>query len=391
MRSLLRPTDLVPLATLGLRTRRARAALSALGVAIGIACIVSVLGLTASSQAALLAEIDQLGTNLLTVAKGRSVGGTEVPLPPTAPVMVGRVDGVTEVAPTAALRDVYAYRNDLVASVRTGSLAVTACDTYLLSTLDASLAEGGFLTAATAGLPVAVLGSDAAAHLGRTGRRIWVGGHWLTVAGVLQPLPLAPEINRSVLIGFGTAAMLFSYDGHPSRIYLRAATDRVAEAAERLARTANPANPSAVEVSRPSDALTARLAVARSGTELFLGLGAVALLGGAIGIANVMVIAVLERRNEIGLRRALGARRRHIGLQFLAESVLLAFVGGALGAVVGAAITFVAAQGQQWTPTVPPLALWGGPAAAVLIGAIAGLYPAIRAARLAPTDALRTT
>ena len=391
MRSLLRPTDLVPLATLGLRTRRARAALSALGVAIGIACIVSVLGLTASSQAALLAEIDQLGTNLLTVAKGRSVGGTEVPLPPTAPVMVGRVDGVTEVAPTAALRDVYAYRNDLVASVRTGSLAVTACDTYLLSTLDASLAEGGFLTAATAGLPVAVLGSDAAAHLGRTGRRIWVGGHWLTVAGVLQPLPLAPEINRSVLIGFSTAAVLFSYDGHPSRIYLRAATGRVAEAAERLARTANPANPSAVEVSRPSDALTARLAVARSGTELFLGLGAVALLVGAIGIANVMVIAVLERRNEIGLRRALGARRRHIGLQFLAESVLLAFVGGALGAIVGAAITFVAAQGQQWTPTVPPLALWGGPAAAVLIGAIAGLYPAIRAARLAPTDALRTT
>jgi len=390
MRSHLRLADIVPLATLGLRTRRARAALSALGVAIGIACIVSVLGLTASSQAALLAEIDRLGTNLLTVADGRSVGGTEVPLPSTAPAMVRRVDGVTAVAPTGELRNVYAYRNDLVAPARTGSLAVRACGTELISTLGGSLSEGTFLSEAATHLPVAVLGSDAAAHLGGVGGRIWVGGHWFTIAGVLQPLPLAPEINRSVLIGFATAATLFGYDGHPSRIYLRATIDRVAEAAGRLARTANPAQPSAVEVSRPSDALTARLAVARSGTELFLGLGAVALLVGAIGIANVMVIAVLERRNEIGLRRALGARRRHIGVQFLAESVLLAFLGGTLGAIIGAAITFVAAQDRQWTPTLPSLALWGGPAAAVVIGAVAGLYPAIRAARLAPTDALRT-
>jgi len=392
MTSRLRLADLLPLATLGLRTRRTRAALSALGVAIGMACIVSVLGLTASSQAALLTEIDRLGTNMLAVAQGRAVGGTEVPLPATAPAMIDRVDGITAIAPTAELPQVYAYRNDLVAPARTGSLSVRACDASLLSTLEASLAEGSFLNTATAGLPIAVLGSDAAAQLGglrEDGSRIWVGGHWLTVVGVLHPLRLAPEINRSVLIGFSTATNLFGYNGTLSLIYLRAATDRVALAAALLARTANPANPSAVEVSRPSDALTARLAVARSGTELFLGLGAVVLLVGALGIANVMVIAVLERRGEIGLRRAIGARRRHIGIQFLGESVLLAFLGGAAGSVTGAVITIAAARSQDWSPTLPALAVWGGPAVAAVIGAAAGLYPAIRAARLAPTDALR--
>jgi putative ABC transport system permease protein len=386
MRSRLRLADLPALATLGLRTRRTRAALSALGVAIGIACIVSVLGLTASSQAALLAEIDRLGTNMLTVTQGRALGGDEVPLPATAPTMITRVDGVTAMAPTAELRQVYAYRNDLVASVRTGSLSVRACDGALMSTLEAILSQGSFLTD---GLPVAVLGSDAAAHLGSRGR-IWVSGHWLTVVGVLRPLPLAPEVNRSVLIGFPTATRLYGWDGTLSRIYLRAATDRVLTTAALLARTANPANPSAVEVSRPSDALTARLAVARSGTSLFLGLGAVALLVGAVGIANVMVIAVLERRGEIGLRRAIGARRRHIAAQYLGESVLLAFLGGIAGSAIGAAITLVAARGHDWTPTLPALALWGGPAVAAIIGAAAGLYPAIRAAHLAPTDALRT-
>ncbi|GAA1001121.1 ABC transporter permease [Acrocarpospora macrocephala] len=387
--STLRAADLLPLGTIGLRTRPVRAALSAIGIAIGIASLVSVLGVTASSQADLLAQIDRLGTNLLTVADGQNIGGGEVPLPETAPTMIDRIDGVTAVAPTAELPAVHAYRTDLIPVVRTASLSVRAADASLLPTLDATLADGAFLSSATAEFPVAVLGAEAAARLGRTDR-IWVSGHWFAVAGTLRPLPLAPEIDRSVLIGFPVANRLYGLDG-PSRIYLRADTGQVEAVAAKLARTANPSNPVAVQASRPSEALTARLAVAQSGTGLFLGLGAIALLVGAIGIANIMVIAVLERHAEIGLRRALGARRRHIAAQFLTESILLGALGGTTGLALGAAVTTAIAYTRDLTPTVPPLALWTGLAAAITIGALAGLYPATRAARLAPTDALRST
>jgi putative ABC transport system permease protein len=389
-RSVLRLVDLLPLGSAGLRTRRLRAGLSALGIAIGIASLVSVLGITASSQAALLAEIDLLGTNLLTVADGRQLGGGEAPLPTTATTMIGRIDGVTAVAPTAELSQVHAYANDLVPAVHTHSLSVRACDGRILSTLDGALADGTFLTDVTVGYPVAVLGADAADRLGR---KDWVflGGHWFTVAGVLRRLPLAAEIDRSVLVGFPVAQALFGYDGHPSRIYLRAATDQVEAVAGRLARTANPTAPATVEASRPSQALTARLTVARSGTGLLLGLGAVALLVGAIGIADVMVIGVLERRAEIGLRRAIGARRIHIAAQFLAESLLLAALGGAAGVAIGATVTAAIANVRGWAATVPALAIWGGLGAALVIGVLAGVYPAARAAQLPPTDALRTT
>jgi putative ABC transport system permease protein len=375
-----------PLGAIGMKTRRVRAALSALG----IASIVAVMSITASSQAELLARIDALGTNLLTVADGQSIGGgAEVPLPATAPAMIGHIDGILTVAITAQLPAVNAYRTDLVPAVNTNGLTVRASAAGLLSTLDGQLASGTFLDAASETLPVAILGADAAMRLGTT-KRLWISGHWFTVTGILRPLPLAPELDRSVLIGFPIAGSLFGYDGHPSRIYVRADTSQVDAVAAKLARTANPLNPVAVKATRPSDVLTARAAIAQSGTGLFLGLGAVALLVGAIGIANVMVIGVLERRAEIGLRRAIGARRRHIAAQFLTESLLLAGLGGITGIALGTIITTATAIANRWAVTIPPIALWTGLAAALAIGSIAGLYPAIRAVRLTPTDALRT-
>lgn len=396
MTSRLRIGDLLHVGTVGLRTRRLRAALSSLGVAIGIASIVSVLGIAASSQADLLAQLDQLGTNLLTVAKGSGAGGDEVPLPTTAAAMIERVAGVQHVAPTAELPTVHAYRNDLVPVGRTGSIAVRACTAELVSTLDGNVAYGRFFDQNLDQYPVAVLGSTAAARLGvslvdATPDRVWLSGHWFSVIGVLAPLPLAPEIDRSVLIGVDVAGALYGYDGRPGRIYVRAATDQVQAVSSALARATNPTRPESATVSRPSDVMAARLAVTRSGTGLFLGLGAVGLLIGAIGIANVMVIGVLERRAEIGLRRAIGAGRRHIAYQFLAESLILSTLGGLSGTVLGVLITTAVAANRGWSIAIPDAVVWGGPAAAAAIGVIAGLYPALRAARLSPTDALRRT
>lgn len=399
----LRPGDLARVASVGLRTRRLRAALSALGIAIGVAAIVAVLGLSSSSQAGLLAEIDRLGTNLLTVRNGQSFAGETAQLPLTAPAMIDRMDAVEQVAVTASIPDANVYRSPLVPAVETKGLGVLAAGLDLLGAIATDVARGGYLNAATATEPVAVLGATAARRLGidrvYEGQRIWVGGQWFYVAGILEQAVLAPEVDTSVLIGFPAAERYLDYlsvergtvtTGPPTTIYVRSQTSQVDEVQELLAQTANPAAPNEVDVGQPSDALTARAAAQSALDSLFLGLGAVALLVGAVGVANIMVISVLERRAEIGLRRALGATRAQIRTQFLAETIMLALIGGAAGVAVGALATAVYASAEGWAVVVPLEAWAGGLASAIAIGAIAGLLPALRAARMSPTEALRT-
>ncbi len=390
----LRAEDLGGLASVGLRTRKLRATLSALGISIGVAAIVAVLGLAASSSAGLLAEIAQLGTNLLTVTNGTSITGQPAELPKAAPGMVGALHGVTAVQYTGALSNVNAYRSPYIPTIQTNALSVDASSTGLPVGVSTSMAQGRYLNAATENEPVAVLGYQAAQRLGidrlLLGEKIWVGGVWFYVVGILNPAALTPEIDSSVLIGFPAAEKYFHFDGHPSELYVRTQDTQSATTAvdNLLSYQAYPQDPSAVDVSQPSSALTARAEAAGAYNTLFLGLGAVVLLVGAIGVANIMIISVLERRQEIGLRRALGATRGQIRIQFLSEAILLSLLGGAVGVFLGAISTAVYARNKGEPIVIPTQAWVGGLGAALAIGAIAGLLPAIRAARLSPTEAL---
>jgi putative ABC transport system permease protein len=388
-------TDLAGLASVGLRSRKLRAALSALGIAIGVAAIVAVLGLAGSSQAGLLAEIRQLGTNLLTAANGESITGQPAELPDAAPGMVGRLPGVTTVQYTGTV-SADAYRSPLIPSIDTDGLSVDAASLGLPAVAGTSVAQGSYLDAATAKEPVAVLGAEAAQLMGIDriwpGMRIWVGGQWFYLVGILNPAALAPQIDISILVGFPAAQTYLGFDGHPSELYIRTVNTPAATTSvdNLLAAQANPEYPNEVNVSQPSQALTAQADAAGAFDTLFLGLGAVALLVGAVGVANIMIISVLERRQEIGLRRALGATKGQIRIQFLAEAILLALAGGTAGDIAGAAATAAYAHAKGWAVVIPPDAWAGGFGAALLIGALAGLLPAIRAARMSPTEALWT-
>ncbi|MFC4531132.1 ABC transporter permease [Sphaerisporangium dianthi] len=384
--------DVLRVGAAGLRTRPARVVLSALGIAIGIATMVAVIGISASSREQLLRELDRLGTNLLTVAPGQTLFGADAKLPKGALDMVRRIGPVTKAGATGRL-DASVRRTDRIPKEVTGGIAVQAADEGLAAALEGTVRQGTWLNAAIARRPAVVLGSVAASRLGieRAGPRVWIAGHWFKVVGILDAMPLAPEIERSALIGWPAAERYLGFDGHPTTIYERSPDEAVEAVSGVLARTVNPENPDEVQVSRPSDALTAKAAASGAFTNLLLGLGAVALLVGGVGVANTMVISVLERRKEIGLRRSLGATRGQIRVQFLTESLLLSLLGGVVGAVLGAGATAAYSLAKGLPVVVPPWAVGSAALAALLIGTLAGIYPAMRAARLAPTVALAAT
>lgn len=391
--SAVHPGDMFRIATAGLRSRRLRAALSALGIAIGIASMVAVLGISESSRAELLSSLDRLGTNLLTIQAGSGFGfGSGEGLPTTAEAMLGRIEPVQGVSSVTVV-DVTVRRTGLVPTTRTGGITVQATDPALLATLRGQMADGEWLDDIRSGLPVVVLGSVAAERLGLTNvddnAMVWIGDRWFSVIGILAPVELAPDLDRAAMIGEQIAVDEFGTTANPGTIYLRTDPEVIDDVRNVVPATANPAEPDTVEVSRPSDALEAKAAASSAFTALFLGLGAVALLVGGVGIANVMVIAVLERRSEIGLRRALGGTRRHVSAQFLTEALLLSGTGGVIGAALGAAVTAGYSLLRGWDIRVPVVGLAGAIVSSLLIGALAGLYPARRAARLSPTDALR--
>ena len=316
----MRLPDIARLGGAGLRARPLRAVLSALGIAIGIAAMVAVLGISASSRAQLQSTLDRLGTNLLTVGPGQTLFGEQSYLPDASVGMVARIGPVTSATATGRVSGAHVYRNDHIPSGQTGGISVLAARTDLLDAVRGTVASGTWLNAATARYPAVVLGAEAAKLLGigaaSPQTEVWLGGHWFTVVGILDPVPLAPELDTAALVGWPVATGLLGFDGHPTTIYERSRDDTVQAVWDVLPRTANPQHPEEVQVSRPSDALAAKAAVDSTLTGLLLGLGAVALLVGGVGVANTMVISVLERRP----RSACAGRSARPGARSVASS-----------------------------------------------------------------------
>lgn len=386
--------DLLRVGSVGLRIRPLRATLSALGIAIGIAAMLAVVGITASGRADLQRTLDSLGTNLLTVQGGESMPGHQATLPDGAPARIERIGPVLNAAAVSKLPDVHVYRNDHIPAPQTNGIIAYAADLDLPTVIGATIADGAWLNPAIATYPGVVLGTDAAQRLGittvRPGALVQIGDERFAVIGILNPAPLVPEVDSAALVGAPAAQHYLHAGDHPTAVYLRTTDEQVTAVLDVLAATTDPEAPYQVAVSRPSDALAAKLATQRAFNGLLLGLGAVALLVGGVGVANTMIISILERKPEIGLRRALGATRGQIRTQFLTESATVAALGGIAGVALGALATTGYSLSQRWPPTIPAWTVASGIGATIAIGAVAGLYPAIRAARLAPTEALTT-
>ncbi|MEY9889787.1 putative ABC transport system permease protein [Catenulispora sp. MAP12-49] len=394
----LSPADVLGLGLLGPRTRKMRAVLSSLGISIGIATVIMVVGIPASSQRALNDQLAALGTNLLS-AQATIDQDTQTlpPVPETAAAMVARippVEQVSEVANThAGVR-----RSQAVPAKDDTGLTVLAAQGYdLPAVIGTSPAAGHYLNASDEAFPTVVLGSEAATWLGITtltpgapAPQLWIGSQTFTVIGILAASPLAPEIQQSVIVGWDAARHYLAFDEHPTQLYARVRESQIYAVQAVLAATIYPQNPGRIMVAQPSAALAAKKLTETALSGLFLGLAGVALLVGAVGVANTMIVSVLERRKEIGLRRALGATRRQIRGQFLTESVLLCLLGGLAGAAVGVLGTAGYAMSRDWPAVIPAEAVAGGVAAALVVGVLAGVQPAVRASRLPPTEALAT-
>ena len=393
--SRLAPGDAIRVAFEGMRNRPLRAVLSALGIALGIAALVAVVGLSSSSKAQVNQQLAALGTNLLSVGAGNTIGGDQAQLPKDAVAMVKRI-GPVQTASALGSTDAHVYRNDQIDPIQSGGIAVRAATDTLQETIGFEILAGQWLGKATDAFPTTVLGSTAAERLGisielltmNQPTQVWLGDRWFTVIGILEPSALAPELDRSVMVGWDAAQTYLDFDGHPTTIYERSTETSVPAVQAVLPATVSPSASDEVQVSRPSDALAAKAATDAAFTGLLLGLGAVSLLVGGVGVANTMVVSVLERRQEIGLRRALGATRRHILNQFLGEAVALSVIGGAAGAVIGVLVTAVFASLSGWPISIPLWAIGAGLGVTVVVGIVAGIFPASRAAKLAPTTAL---
>ncbi len=396
LRSKLRIVDVVSQAVRGLTSRKLRTALTALGISIGIASLIAIQGITEANQADAKAEIDALGSDFLFITPGTGVGEEAELLPYASAMLETHIDELEYVAALYPV-DARARRNELVPEVQTGGVtvsALTAADLDLLEPVNGSVAFGRFHDTTSVEVPSVVLGSLAADRLGirhLIGHpTINISGTDFAVIGVLNEFEiLNTDLNRTAIIGLGVADTLFETPDNPSAIYAQVPPEQLDEVRDIIPAQANPAAPGEVAVSRPTEALEIREVIDETFARILQALALIVLAVGGIGIANIMVISVIERRGEIGLRRSLGATRKHIASQFIIESTVLSLLGGLLGVAIGVSIVFGYARYKDFEAIIPWYWLSIGLAAAFGLGAFAGLYPAWRASRLDPAEAVR--
>ena len=389
----LKTRDLFFVALYGVKARRGRAAMTSIGIGIGIAAIVAVTGISSSGKADLLATPESFGTNLIKASPQAGFFGSQESLPEGVVGMVERIGPVEEVTSTSRA-NLLVRRTNFISEYEGGGISTVVTSNELLEVIGGNLSEGRFIEGDLSDVPVTVLGAVSAERLGIKSiyppAKILIDDQWFGVIGILEELTIHPDLDRSVFIGYGVAKTLFDIDSEPTTLYLRANPDYVEDVVDVLAPSMNPENPDQVEVSRPSDALEAQQAAEAAFTNLLLGLGSVALLVGGVAIANVMVMSVLERRMEIGVRRSLGATRKEIRSQFLLESTILSGIGGVVGVLLGVGITFGYTNYTNIVFSIPFWQIFGAVVLALVIGAISGMYPAIKASKIQPAEAVRT-
>ncbi len=401
VRPRLRIVDLFDETLAGVFARPARAALTTLGTVLGIASLVATLGISRTAGGQIVGRFDELAATQVTVSARTSGSGSSsraaAALPWDVETRLDRLNGVVASGAVAEASDPGALRTVPLIdpeNVTERLVPVFAGSVGYLDAVRGTISNGRWFDQGHVDRRdgVVVIGADVATEFGidRLDRQpgIFIGDQVFTVIGILDAAPRDTGLLQSVIVPY-TAAQDRLDVARPQRVVIETDIGAAQLIAEQAPVALNPNASDGLKVSAPRDPTRTKNAVQDDVNQLFLLLGLISLVVGAIGIANVTLVTVMERTGEIGLRRALGASRRHIALQFLAESTVMGLVGGIVGATVGIVTIVAVAGSRDWTPV---LDLWlplAAPFAGAVVGLVAGLYPSVRAARMEPVDALR--